>query len=188
MKKKLGIGMFLLLTVFFVRTGMVHAQMGSMMGASGEEVIESVSEHSDSVETVLADILKEHGVSTVAKLDIKKVSEDQWERLGDAVMEIHHPGAAHETMDRMMGGEGSDSLRQMHINMGKSYLGYGKGSGVGSMTPFHQGYTRHMGFDSMMGYGSTSTIHIVVCAITWLALLAFLVSGTYFFVKKAGKK
>lgn len=46
-----------------------------------------------------------------------QLSYEQLELIGDYYMEQMHPGEAHETMDRMMGGEGSESLRQAHIQM-----------------------------------------------------------------------
>lgn len=45
----------------------------------------------------------------------------QLEILGDYFMEQMHPGELHEIMDERMGGEGSESLKQMHINMGLSF-------------------------------------------------------------------
>ncbi len=35
-------------------------------------------------------------------------------------MELMHPGEAHELMHKMMGGEGSEAVRQMHIQMARS--------------------------------------------------------------------
>ena len=42
-----------------------------------------------------------------------------------------HPGESHEIMDKMMDGEGSEALRQVHINMARRlycnenvYVGY----------------------------------------------------------------
>ena len=55
------------------------------------------------------------------KISCSELSEEQLEILGDYYMEQMHPGEAHEAMDEMMGGEGSESLRQMHINMGLSF-------------------------------------------------------------------
>ncbi len=45
------------------------------------------------------------------------LSEGQLEAIGDYYMEQLHPGAQHAAMERMMGGEGSESLRQAHIQM-----------------------------------------------------------------------
>ncbi|MEK6862037.1 MAG: hypothetical protein AABY07_08790 [Nanoarchaeota archaeon] len=48
-----------------------------------------------------------------------KLTEEQLEGIGEYYMEQMHPGEAHEMMDKMMGGEGSESLRQMHIAMAR---------------------------------------------------------------------
>lgn len=189
-----------LLLFTFLSLGFVvpkaEAQMGSMMGFDGDETEVSASEeHAESVEVVLQNILSSQNVRTVQELDLSKVSDDEWERLGDAVMELQHPGEAHEAMDRMMGGEGSDSLRQMHIAMGQAYLGYGSNTnyGPGMMGRGMMGYTSNrtfngltnvMGFGSMMGYGSYSFLGTA----TWIVAIAFFTSGTYFFLKQAHKK
>ena len=47
------------------------------------------------------------------------LTNEQLEEIGDYYMEQMHPGESHEYMDRMMGGEGSESLRQVHINLAK---------------------------------------------------------------------
>ena len=49
------------------------------------------------------------------------LSDDEFEHLGDYYMEQMHPGEAHVRMDQMMGGEDSESLRNMHISMGKKF-------------------------------------------------------------------
>ncbi len=49
------------------------------------------------------------------------LTNEQLETIGDYYMEQMHPDEAHEYMDKMMGGEGSESLKQMHINMAKSF-------------------------------------------------------------------
>ncbi len=59
------------------------------------------------------------------------LSNEQLEAIGDYYMEQMHPGEAHEYMDKMMGGEGSESLKQVHINMAKrSYCGENVGGGM----------------------------------------------------------
>ncbi len=54
-----------------------------------------------------------------AKTPCSQLAEAQLEEIGDYYMEQMHPGEAHEVMDNMMGGEGSESLRQMHIAIAK---------------------------------------------------------------------
>lgn len=196
MRKLIFTSLIIFSSLFLVNTQVAHAQIGSMMGTDNQGTEVGASEgHAESVEIVLQNILESQNVSTVQKLDLSKVSDDDWERLGDAVMELQHPGEAHEVMDRMMGGEGSESLRQIHINMGQAYLGYGNtnyGPGMmmgGGMMGYNNNRnftapTGMMGFGSMMGYGSYG----ILGTVTWIMAIAFLTSGTYFFLRKAHKK
>ena len=45
-----------------------------------------------------------------------KLTDEQLEAIGDYYMEQMHPGEAHEMMDKMIGGEGSESLNNMQIS------------------------------------------------------------------------
>ncbi len=108
-----------------------------------------------------------------------KLNPPQLELIGDYYMEQMHPGAAHEAVESMMGGEGSESLRQAHIQMALVlYCGQTNTSvtygGMMGMMPFMFGsggygsgfmaypYGGMMGYD-MMGYGGWG----------WIAGLAF---------------
>ncbi|PJC23771.1 hypothetical protein CO058_01695 [candidate division WWE3 bacterium CG_4_9_14_0_2_um_filter_35_11] len=188
MKKSIILGLFVFSLLILPSYKTAYAQVG-MMGID-EQAKQTQAESGmkpESVETILKDILKEQNVSTVQKLDVAKVSDTQWEMLGDAVMEIQHPGQAHEIMDQMMGGEGSDSLKQMHINMGKRYLGYGSNS-IGMMGYGNRSFGNTVG---MMGYGNHSSYfgsYGILAATTWILVIAFLISGIYFFIKNARKK
>src|SRR3989344_1488126 len=60
-----------------------------------------------------------------------ELTDEPLEEIGDYYMEQMHPGEAHEIMDNMMGGKGSESLEQVHINMARRlycnegvYVGY----------------------------------------------------------------
>jgi hypothetical protein len=97
-----------------------------------------------------------------SKASCNTLTYDQLEKIGDYYMEQMHPGAAHEMMDRMMGGDGSESLRQVHINIAKRlycnedvYVGYGvAGTGRGMMGTSYG--SRGFSGPGMMGYGTST--------------------------------
>lgn len=72
-----------------------------------------------------------------------QLTAEQLEIIGEYYMEQMHPGELHEQMDAMMGGDGSEQLRQMHITMAQrlycgdssqSMMGFGMmGSMAGGM-------------------------------------------------------
>ena len=104
-----------------------------------------------------------------AKTPCSALSESQLETLGDYFMEQMHPGEAHEAMDKMMGGEGSESLRLMHIAiakrlycgdlnssvnyglMGYGMMNFGKDKNYGGMMNMMWGNS--FGYGMMDGYG-----------------------------------
>lgn len=60
------------------------------------------------------------------KAKCSDLNDEQLEHIGDYLMEQMHPGEDHEVMDKAMGGEGSEKLKQIHINMAKMmYCGEG---------------------------------------------------------------
>ncbi|MEM5806079.1 MAG: hypothetical protein QW818_02280 [Candidatus Aenigmatarchaeota archaeon] len=78
----------------------------------------------ESVDNIMNRMISNQNVSRASDLDCNKISEHEFEELGDAVMDrMVGNKELHEQMDVMMGGEGSESLRQMHITMGKNWLG-----------------------------------------------------------------
>jgi uncharacterized membrane protein len=56
-----------------------------------------------------------------SRASCSQLTDEQLELIGDYYMEQMHPGEAHEVMDEMMGGEGSESLRQMHIKLARAF-------------------------------------------------------------------
>ena len=134
MKKIITSGLIIFAVFLLSTTRIANAQSGMLETSNQEQQAPSDTDaHAESISAVLTDILKSQGVATVQKLDLSKINDEEWERLGEAAMELHHQGQAHEIMDEMMGGEGSESLRQLHINMGKAYLGDGERDGYGMM-------------------------------------------------------
>ena len=83
-----------------------------------------------------------------AKTPCSKLSESELESLGDYFMEQMHPGQAHETMDRMMGGEGSESLKLMHISIAKRFY-------CGEINSSIKNENENIGYDDVayLGYG-----------------------------------
>ena len=85
-----------------------------------------------------------------SKTSCDKLTDEQFEAIGDYYMEQMHPGESHELMDKMMGGEGSESLRQVHINIAKRlYCNEDTGGMMGMMG----GGMMNMMMGGNMGYG-----------------------------------
>ena len=131
-----------------------------------------------------------------AKTPCSQLTEAQLESIGDYLMEQMHPGEAHELMDKMMGGEGSESLKTVHKNMGLNYLGCSASTGfnpgmmnmmTGNWSNFNnlKNYNSMMGnfgFNNMMGWGWgwslfgwvtmilfwVLTVVVIVALIKWL--------------------
>ena len=84
----------------------------------------SVMDAPSSVENATAVMMSTQGVSNVKQLNCTKISDKEFEVLGDALMEkMVGSHELHEQMDVMMGGEGSESLAGMHTVMGQNWLG-----------------------------------------------------------------
>ncbi|MEX0933043.1 MAG: hypothetical protein WDZ77_03030 [Candidatus Pacearchaeota archaeon] len=81
------------------------------------------------------------------KIPCENLTNEQLEIVGDYYMEQMHPGELHEAMDEMMGGEGSESLKENHINIALSFY-------CGKHQEFSSGMMNiMMGRDSYYGYG-----------------------------------
>ena len=57
-----------------------------------------------------------------SNISCSELSNEQLEEIGDYYMEQMHPGEAHELMHSMMGGEDSETVKQMHIAMAEYRL------------------------------------------------------------------
>lgn len=141
-----------------------------------------------SLETEVQNLLLKQQVDTVQELDCGKITDEDFEALGDSWMEETHPGSSHEVMDNMMGGEGSQSLESAHIQMGRNYLGcndqqYGYGY-MGMMGGYRSAPTQAGQYGQQYTSSHTEFLYDAV----GVALIAFLLSGTFFFVKKMTKK
>src|SRR3989338_2674554 len=120
-------------------------------------------------------------------ISCNSLTDEQLESIGDYYMEQMHPGEAHEMMDQMMGGEGSDSLKQVHIQMAKRlYCNEDVGGmmGGGNMMGMMQMMNGGMMGGNMMGSGmmgnniiSSSTgssswwLWNIIGMLFWIALL-----------------
>jgi len=176
----------LLLLLF---TTPINAQ-GMMGGNESSNGVEINLPHAENIEVVLQELMVKYQVSKIQELECDRLTNDELERIGDAYTEEIHPGEAHVAMDWMMGGEGSESLRRMHINMGQRYLGCVESSGWGMMGGGMMG----LGGSGMMGNVPASRINYgmwsglgILGVLTWASIIAFFLAGTYFFVNQTRK-
>ena len=126
-----------------------------------------------------------------SKTSCGKLSDEQLEAIGDYYMEQMHPGEAHGIMDNMMGGEGSESLKQVHINMAKRlycnenvYIGYGMMGSGGMM-----GMMNMMGGGMMGGYPANYNYsNYGYWNIFWILLFAAVIFLIMWIIHKFGIK
>ena len=174
----------LLAILFFLSFVFVPKTQAQMMGdINSNEGLPSPSQnqtqkYQDNLNDLKYRILKSQNINSLDQLDCKKVSNDLFENIGDAWMDIRiHNESAHERMDQMMGGEGSESLKQMHINMGRNYLGCSDNfSGMGMM--FGSQNNSKKGGLSMMGFGNYGNMmggFGVLGSIFWIVILIDLI-------------
>jgi len=184
---------------FLISASTAYAQMG-MMGGYWQDGNQAQPAQSEELKSTLQNIYSSQNVSSRAAVDCSKVTDDQFNKLGDAYMGVMLPNQQqHESMDNMMGGEGSASLKQAHINMGRSYLGcwsnYNSGpvympmmGGFGMMggnDSYGNYYAPNgmMGWSGMMGgyYGGLGWITMIL---VWTLLILGIIAAVKWLRKK----
>ena len=126
-----------------------------------------------------------------SRISCDKLADEQLEVIGDYYMEQIHPGEAHEIMDNMMGGEGSESLKQVHINMAKRlycneniYIGYGMMGSGGMMNAMNN----FIGYGMMSEGGRYGYSWVFFGWIIWLLVITVLVLLIIWLIKQIQKK
>lgn len=186
---------------FFILTSTASAHMGMMDGYSQQYEKNTLSPaQTKEINDVLQNIYKTQNIDSQTKIDCSKVTDDQFENLGDAYMNVMLLNQQqHEAMDNMMGGEGSATLKQAHINMGRSYLGcwsnydsgpvympmmggFGMMGGSGSYGNYYAP-SGMMGWSGMMGgyYGGFGWVTMVL---VWTLLVLGIIATVKWLRKK----
>ncbi len=137
-------------------------------------------EHGKPLEDVLQEIREKQGLGPDEAIDPRKVSDEELEELGEAVMGIMHPDPRqHKLMDQMMGGEGSRSLKSAHISMGYNYLAGNTGDPLSGM--MGRGM---MGQGMMGGYRRNPSMFFPFGGlIMWVLILIIIGVVVYFIVR-----
>lgn len=162
-------------------------------------LVSAHSDHNLDIDMVLENIKKSQSVTNLSDVNCDKVTDEQFENLGDAWMEQMHPGEAHDFMDERMGGENSDTLRSMHIQMGKNYLGCNSGmpgmmglinrSMMGNFQKDNSYNLNTMNsYGSMMGFSSMGLLPSILFFSFWALIIVILVALVRFLWVRADKK
>lgn len=169
---------------FFIG-GIVSAQ--GMMGTWQNSGANIQLTTDTNVQAALQSIYQDQKVNTQDQISCAKVSNDQFEKLGDAYMGVNISEQQHTAMDQMMGGEGSPTLTQAHITMGRAYLGcWSNYNAAPVYMPMMQnfngstyapnGYSSYgpmmSWYGTMSGYGSGSIwFNLITMILSWLFLI-----------------
>lgn len=132
---------------------------------------------------VMGEMMGKQGVAEAGQLDCSRISDMDFEVLGDSLMEkMAGSEELHKQMDAMMGAEGSG---QMHIAMGRNWLGCNPVSGSSGMMSMMPMMMRMMG-NYYPGYYSRYDFTLLLAVSGWVLFMA---SVVYFYHnKKSGKK
>lgn len=132
-----------------------------------------------------------------SKISCDRLTDEQLEAVGEYYMEQMHPGEAHELMDKMMGGEGSESLRQMHINMAKRIycnedvsgtMGMMSGGMMSMMMGGNMGYGMMGNYGYGFGYWNFVNILYIILLIGLIILVYLWVLKLWRNMKNKGSK
>ncbi|MGA1796095.1 MAG: SHOCT domain-containing protein [bacterium] len=165
-------------------------------GACAPPPAQARGRYGESLDAVLEDIRTTQGVGETGAIDCGEVTNEQLEALGEAIMGIMHPDAEeHELMDRMMGGEGSETLASTHRIMGARYLGCCDGGSFEEMGPgmrggWMMGSGSMHGWGGMRGYGyGRRWMHYGWGGIVmWIVILVIVIALIYFIYHLARSK
>jgi len=137
-------------------------------------------------EDVVNSIMTKQGASSTSQIDCKKVSQDDFEELGDALMErMAGSHELHEQMDAMMGGEGSASLQQMHVAMGSNWLGCTSVTSQGVMNINMMPMMMRMMGNYYPAYYSDYDIVLLLAIVGWVL---FIITLAYFYATRKRRK
>lgn len=144
----------------------------------------AATEHNHESEIEEGKKLAESGVSC------DKLNEEQFEAIGEYLMEKMHPGESHEAMHKIMGmEEGTEYHKQFHINIAKTtYCGEG---GIGMMNMMPMMNTGNMMGWNNWGLGSSwgwSGWIFMILVLVWIILGVLGVLGIIVLVKWIIKK
>lgn len=157
------------------RNNVIAALMAGMLLLSSAVFADTSQIHGESIDTILSGIRSELNLGSTDAIEPDKVSDESLEKLGEAVMSFRIPDPRqHEWMDKMMGGEGSESLADMHKLMGYRYLENGS-TDFGSMMMGSNMYGRGFGGTVMEGRFSGWMPGYRVWGYGWIFPLLFVV-------------
>ncbi|MBA3733086.1 hypothetical protein H0W91_01785 [Patescibacteria group bacterium] len=168
---------------FFVATSVSAQAMMSNKYSNQQTGTTTNQVQSANITTALQDIYSSQGISSNNQIVCNKVTDVQFEKLGDAYMGLGITEEQHTAMENMMGGEGSATLTQAHINMGRAYIGcwanYSSGPSFRSMMGGSGSQTNQpYSYGGMMGryygdYGFFGLLHMILLAM--LGILGIIV-------------
>jgi len=111
----------------FAYGGTAFAEMKMMHTSEAEGSGEMP--HNEEINAALQEIYLEQNITDVKDVQCDKVTDEQFEKLGNAYMgAMIAKQEEHNAMHEMMEGEDSMMSQQAHMNMGQTYLNCGSGA------------------------------------------------------------